>query len=284
MPKTYYESAHTGPTIDRAVGALAALMTPDHAGKSLCVAPDGGLAAGEPQLRPGAAAHNSLVRGDPLGASLTDAQAAAIADGSFAGLCLGDYWTDSQGTNWRIHAFDYFYRAGHPEARVGHNLVIVPDTALYTAAVNAAATTDGGWVAMDLYKTGLANALTRAQAVFGSHILTHPTYLTNAVTGGVPTSANWKTEKVNPMTEEMIFGCSILRPVAAGANAAGNVRVEAFQLPLLRFAPEFARTGESYWLRDVSGAQRFCRVYLTGTASDSLVTEKNGVRPFFVVG
>ena len=65
----------------------------------------------------GAYAHNSVARGANLGSSLTDAQSAAIRDGSFNGLYLLDYWTIN-GVNWRIVAFDYYYGTGDTSCRL----------------------------------------------------------------------------------------------------------------------------------------------------------------------
>lgn len=45
------------------------------------------------------------VRGGNLGTSVTDEQYAAIADGSFDGLYLGDFW-EIDGIQWRIVDFD----------------------------------------------------------------------------------------------------------------------------------------------------------------------------------
>ena len=59
----------------------------------------------------GAGAHNSIYRGKYLGASVTAEQYSAIAAGTFDDLYIGDYWTIG-GVNYRIAAFDYYYRSG----------------------------------------------------------------------------------------------------------------------------------------------------------------------------
>lgn len=67
-------------------------------------------------------------RGNNLGSTFTTAQRAAIRDGSFEGLFLGDYWMHA-GVRWRIVDFDYWYgRQGSSGTRVlDHHIVIVPD-------------------------------------------------------------------------------------------------------------------------------------------------------------
>ena len=54
-----------------------------------------------------AGVHNSIYRGKPLGSTVTAAQYAEIAAGTFKDLYIGDYWTIG-GVNYRIAAFDYY--------------------------------------------------------------------------------------------------------------------------------------------------------------------------------
>ena len=51
-----------------------------------------------------------LFRGKNLGTALTAVQKAAIKDGSFKGMFLGDYWSIG-GRIWRIVDMDYWYTA-----------------------------------------------------------------------------------------------------------------------------------------------------------------------------
>ncbi len=55
-------------------------------------------------------AHSRIFRGKNLGTSVTAAQKAAIQDGTFKDLFLGDYWVIG-GVNWRIVDMDYWYKA-----------------------------------------------------------------------------------------------------------------------------------------------------------------------------
>ena len=52
--------------------------------------------------------HNSIFRGKNLGASVTDAQWAAIASGKFDDMFIGDYWVIG-GIYYRIAHFDYYF-------------------------------------------------------------------------------------------------------------------------------------------------------------------------------
>ena len=71
-----------------------------------------------------------IARGKNLGTEFTAEQKVAIADGSFKGLFLGDYW-EIDGNKFRIVDFDYFMRRGqinnHTETMDNHHIVIWPD-------------------------------------------------------------------------------------------------------------------------------------------------------------
>ncbi len=82
----------------------------------------------------GAGIHNSIFRGKCLGSSVTDAQQALLAPGTFDDMYVGDYWTIG-GVNWRIAHFDYWLRCEDAECTKHHD-VIVPDTCLYNAQMH----------------------------------------------------------------------------------------------------------------------------------------------------
>lgn len=97
--------------------------------------------------------HCNVFRGKNLGGGVSSAQKAAIKDGSFDNLYIGDYWVNNDVT-WRIADMDYFLRCGDTDF-TSHHLVIVPDTQLYTGKMNEAHTTEGGYVGSLMYKSGL---------------------------------------------------------------------------------------------------------------------------------
>ncbi|EGA93822.1 hypothetical protein HMPREF9474_02258 [ [[Clostridium] symbiosum WAL-14163] len=106
----------------------------------------------------------TIFRGKNLGTALTAAQKAAIKDGSFKGMFLGDYWVIG-GRIWRIVDMDYWYNCGDT-AFTSHHLVIMPDEALYNAQMNTTNVTTGGYVGSEMYKNNLANAKTIVNAAF----------------------------------------------------------------------------------------------------------------------
>lgn len=74
--------------------------------------------------------HNQIFRGKNLGSTYTSAQKAAVYNGTFNDLWVGDYWEIS-GHKWRIVDIDYFmgYDKGY-SYNVDHHLVIMPDKLL----------------------------------------------------------------------------------------------------------------------------------------------------------
>lgn len=231
-------------------------------------------------LSNGAGAHNSIYRGKNLGTSVTAAQWAAIADGSFTDLYIGDYWV-IDGVNWRIAAFDYYYKTGDISCTT-HHVVIVPDTILYNAAMNSTNTTTGGYVGSAMYTANLEQAKTIIKAAFGSaHVITKRELLTTAVNGNTPSGWAWVDSDVELMNEVQVYGS-----VAWGAHDGNgyNVASDDGQFPLFVFDRTKLHSRENYWLRDVSSATIFSLVDGSGNASRFNASGSFGVRPAFCIG
>ena len=231
---------------------------------------------------PNAGAHNAVYRGKALGSEVTDAQWAAIAAGTFNDLYIGDYWI-KDGVNYRIAAFNYFLHTGDTEFTANH-IVIVPDTCLYTAAMNSTNTTDGGYVGSDMYKRNLTNAKTDIKDAFRGHVLSHRIYLTNAVTNGYASAGAWCDSEVDLMCEQMVYGSGIFSPVSNGRNVPSNYRVEKSQLPLFQHEPSRICNRTAWWLRDVITASNFAGVGFDGPADCNVASSFRGVLPYFCIG
>jgi hypothetical protein len=235
-----------------------------------------------PLLFNNAGAHNAIYRGKNLGTSVTSAQWAAIADGSFKDLYIGDYWVIS-GVNWRIAAFDYYLTTGDTACNT-HHVVIVPDSNLYTHVMNDTNITTGGYVGSKMYTEGLAQALTTIETAFGaSHILSHRQYLCNAVTNGKPTGASWYDSKVELMTEQNVYGCKIYAPANDGASVSTQATVDKSQYPLFAHDPHMISNRAWFWLRDVVSAANFADVNGNGNAYYLSASNDSGVRPAFSI-
>ena len=230
---------------------------------------------------PGAGPHNSIYRGKFLGNSVTGEQYAAIADGSFTDLYIGDYWTIG-GVNYRIAAFDYFYNVGDT-ALLDHHAVIVPDKSLYNATMNATNITTGGYTGSVMRTTNLAQAKTTIKAAFLNHVVKHRQLFTNAVNAsGQASGWAWFDSEVELMNEVMVHGS-----VAAGSSSIGanlyNVASSHGVLPLFAIRHDLVNNRANYWLRDVASASGFAVVRGNGNADGNGASNANGVRPAFSI-
>lgn len=224
-----------------------------------------------------------LFRGKNLGTALTAVQKAAIKDGSFKGMFLGDYWSIG-GRIWRIVDMDYWYNCGDT-AFTSHHLVIMPDEALYNAQMNTTNVTTGGYVGSAMYKSNLANAKTIVNAAFQGSVLTHREYLCNAVANGRPSGGAWFDSSIELPNEPMMYGHPHFSPTSDGSTVPSIYTISKTQLALFMVCPRFI-VNRSYnqWLRDVVSSAAFAYVSGNGhpncgDASGSLV-----VRPVFPVG
>ena len=228
-----------------------------------------------------AGAHNSVYRGISLGTSVSAAQFAAIAAGTFEDMYIGDYWTINS-VVWRIAAFDYYLTTGDTACDT-HHVVIVPDSNLYTHVMNDTDITTGGYVGSKMYTEGLADAKTAINNAFGSaHILSHRQFLCNAVTNGYPSGVSWYDSKVELMTEQNVYGGKVFAPTSDGSTVPSLYTVDKSQFPLFVHDPHMISNRQSFWLRDVVSAARFALVSVDGIASCySASYALFGVRPAF---
>lgn len=232
-------------------------------------------------LGDGAGLHNSLYRGKYLGNSVTAAQYAAIANGSFKDLYIGDYWTIG-GVNYRIAHFDYYLKCGDVSCDT-HHALIIPDSRLYTAQMNTSNVTTGGYKGSAMYATNLAQAKTTINAAFGGHVLSHRIFITNATSNGRASGGEWVDSTVDLMTEQMVYGTGIFSPVSDGSSVPANQRVEKSQVALFRHDPSFIVTRSTWWLRDVISAAFFAYVVGYGSATYDNASSYDGVRPAFCI-
>lgn len=233
-------------------------------------------------LYTGAGSHNAVYRGKYLGSAVTSEQWAAIKDGSFTDLYIGDYWTIG-GVNYRIAAFDYYYKTGDTSCTT-HHVVIVPDTNMYTHCMNDTNVTTGAYVGSKMYTEGLDTAKTTINNAFGSaHILSHRQYLQNATTSGYASAGSWYDSTVELMTEQNVYGCKIFGNCINGTAFPNNYTVDKSQYPLFAHRPDMISNRQWFWLRDVASAARFCDVNNSGHADLATASYAGGVRPAFSI-
>ena len=224
-----------------------------------------------------------LFRGKNLGTALTAVQKAAIKDGSFKGMFLGDYWSIG-GRIWRIVDMDYWYNCGDT-AFTSHHLVIMPDEALYNAQMNTTNVTTGGYVGSAMYKSNLANAKTIVNAAFQGSVLTHREYLCNAVANGRPSGGAWFDSSIELPNEPMMYGHPHFSPTSDGSTVPNIYTISKTQLALFMVCPRFiVNRSYSQWLRDVVSSASFALVDYYGGTAYYFASNSGGVRPVFPVG
>lgn len=265
---------------------------PDAAGKVTLTAADVGAASAAelsqlktdiaPLLYNNAGAHNAVYRGKNLGTSVTAEQWAAIADGTFTDIYIGDYW-EIGGVIYRIAAFDYYYKTGDTPCNT-HHVTLVPDGTMYHHAMNDTNVTTGGYVGSKMYTTGLDNTKTTINNAFGSaHILTHRQLLCNAVSNGKPSGGSWYDSTVELMTEQNMYGGKMLGAGNDGSAVPELYTVDKSQYPLFAFRPDLISNRNWFWLRDVVSAAHFASVSDDGSASCNSASATSGVRPAFSI-
>lgn len=225
--------------------------------------------------------HCNVFRGKNLGGGASSVQKAAIKDGSFDNLYIGDYWVIN-GVTWRIADMDYFLRCGDTEF-TRHHLIIVPDTQLYTGKMNETRTTEGGYVGSLMYREGLDQAKTTITAAFGNLVTSHRDYFCNAVSNGRPIGGAWFDSTVELMSERMVYGNAVFAPVSDGSTIPANYTTGKSQFALFRMAPRYISNRQWYWLRDVVSAANFASVDFYGYANCYHAGTVGGVRPYFVI-
>lgn len=225
----------------------------------------------------------AIFRGKNLGTALTAVQKAAIKDGSFKGMFLGDYWSIG-GRIWRIVDMDYWYNCGDT-AFTSHHLVIMPDEALYNAQMNTTNITTGGYVGSEMYKKNLANAKTIVNAAFQGSVLTHREYLCNAVANGRPSGGAWFDSSIELPNESMMYGHPHFSPTSDGSTIPAIYTISKTQLALFMVCPRFiVNRAYNQWLRDVVSSASFAVVDDHGCTDCLGASNSGGVRPVFPVG
>ena len=236
-----------------------------------------------------ASARNSVYRNKNLGSSVTEAQFAAIAAGTFDDMFVGDHWVIN-GVTWLIAGFNYWNSTGYPSRLSKNHVVIVPRENIASAKMNNSATTSGGYTGSDFYtgnnsNTGKATAESVINAAFGSdHILTHRQRLVNAVTDGIPSQLTWEDSTFELMTESMLFGNAFASPAINGTNNPLDQNgIDNAQLPLFAIDHQRIANGGDFWLRNVVSNSRFMRVENGGTKTTQSADSSYGIRPVFAI-
>ena len=249
------------------------------ADKSVANAASVGVGYGKSGMYRGA----NLGSGTTFATASTAAQRAAIADGTFKGLFIGDYWTVNN-VLYRIADFNYWKRSGDSDFNTNH-IVLVPDSSFGNGKMNSTNTTVGAYVGSEMYSdtttpSVLNAARTKIANDFGGYLATHKEYLPNAITGNAQSAGAWYDSTVELMNELMVYG-NYIRCAANGGTYLYTI--DKAQLALFRLNPALVNLRATYWLRDVVSSADFAHVRHNGSASYGNASSSGGVRPAFAV-
>ena len=245
----------------------------------------------------GAEAHNAMWGGRDITAAFDAGTVSAnIANGTFRDIFPGDYITKKvtiSGTtytvNWVVADCDYWINKGDQNNGMEtHHVVIVPQTPIFDARMNATNTTEGGYAGSEMYKNVIPACATGIVSAFGaSHILTFRDCATNNMNAsatspglsgwwtGVAQGVAWADMRCNLMSEGMVYGNSIWSS-SGDDNCIGLRQMSAFRLSerLINYNRQW------WWLRNVVSSACFASVGGDGDASPFCASDVYGVRPF----
>lgn len=238
-----------------------------------------------------AGAHNSIYRGkDITDLFYNGTLSQQIAAGTFDDIFIGDYII-GRNSNRKYIVADINYRlhCGDTECTTPH-ILMIPERSMGTAKMNDSNITTGAYVGSKMYTDYLAPFKTVIQNDFEvGHILSHRSYMPNAVTNGYESGGAWIDSTIELMNELMVYGSNVFHNVMNGTNVPTSHTIDKSQLSLFRLdkskivALSDAGTRISWWLRDVVSASVFAHVNGNGNANNSNASTSYGVRPAFLI-
>ena len=211
--------------------------------------------------------HRNIFRGKSLGESITEEQLAAIRDGSFDDLYVGDYW-EINGVRYRIADINYWRNVGYPESVQKPHILIVPDTILGSGQMHTSNSTSGGYNSSTMKNARLNQIANSLPDAFKNILISHRMFSDGA----------WINASVDLMNEVMVHGTYIC------TDNNNRQTSDTQQLALFRLVPELKAIGTNYWLRNVSSSQTYALVSQYGDASNDAATSTYGIRPVFGIG
>ena len=247
-------------------------------------------------IKSGAGYHNSIFVDEDITSLYESGELyTRISNGTFDGLFVGMHFTaqyDGNPVVFRIAGFDIYLNNGDT-ALTRHHAVIVPDSALCNAQMNASNTTEGAYYGSKMRNEtilGSGGVDEKLTATFGSHLLSFRELLSNtmdpnSVSGGYPgykgASSNWAwyDSKSDLMSEVEVYGSAIC------GSSFFDVGSAKAQLPLFALAPHLINPGRfDWWLRAVVSSASFALVNGSGDATYNFAGGTYGVRPRFLIG
>lgn len=238
-----------------------------------------------------AGAHNGIYRGKDITDLFYDGTLSKqIAAGTFDDIYIGDYIIGKvSGRKYIVADINYRLNCGDTQCTKPHVLMI-PDRNMGTAQMNSTNITTGAYTGSEMYTTHLATYKNIIRNDFETgHILTHRSYLPNAVSNGYESGGAWIDSDIELMNELMVYGSNIFHNVTNGTNVPTSHTIDKSQLSLFKLdkskivALNDAGNRESWWLRDVVASASFAFVTDYGHADGNGASYSYGVRPAFLI-
>ena len=221
-------------------------------------------------------------RGKNLGDHVTDEQYARIADGTFKGFFIGDYWLINN-IHWRIADIDYWFGVYIPKLTT-HHLVIFPDESLTISKM---------YEDMGSYVNGLFNSIIVNQGngilrdlrinlyepIFGNdHILYISQWVTNSIENNIANGV-FVTFSSQIPTDIMVCGA----PFFAMPK---HHQLPSAQIALTKLNPYFIQPSDKrYWLAQpsITDYGMFSEISHIGFVGSIAVTSECGIRPLLAL-
>ena len=143
--------------------------------------------------------------------------------------------------------------------------------------------TSGGYKATKFFQTYAGQIYNELNPYFGSHILSHREFISNATSNGKASGLEWASVTVGIPTEINIYGSSVWG-ASEIAGTGYNIGVNKTVFPLAVVEPSLITNRENWWLRDVVSASSFAYVDYRGYAGYNLASSPGvGVRPYILI-
>lgn len=213
-----------------------------------------------------------------------------IANGSFDGLAIGDYFTVSMGgvsgpvsgaatataaatRTFRLAHFDYFMA---DVGVIGHHAIIVPDGNIGTAVMNQTAVNTGGYINSFMYKNVRPLIETAATTAFSTHLKAHTEIFTSAVPAA---TSKYNNIKATILDEYEMFGKST-KATTPDKDKGYNDN----QLAMFKLKSDQIKATTPTWLRSLSSTNGFVGADASGAAQVYAANVVYGVRPRLIIG
>lgn len=237
----------------------------------------------------GAGLHNSIFRGKNLGSAPTTEQYNNIKNGTFKGIWLGDYWSNSS-VIYRNAGCDQFYNIGDSNYNTHHVVVLTDNNVLNANGTDAHYMQNdntipaNGYIGTKMWTDTLPNSVLPVfQKVFGDHLFTHRELLCSSASDGKGNGWAWTDVTVNIPNQVMVYGTQAW--IQPDYNSVGYQIGSRHQiLPLFIARPDLVINRENYWLSDITSSETVADVNNNGNAVyDSASYPWSGVRPYALI-